>query len=154
MQHLNVQVANAFHVKMEIRAAILVKHVKGEVANVELPLVPSPVLVKCLGRIVMLRIPNVSVPLILLHVVVQPMNASWACARAEVTWPARSTVKPASQDHASATLSQAVTARQLDHSAIKKTVDANALPTSMLVLEHQTNVLMVSASVALRILVV
>ena len=31
------QLQSAFHVKMEIRAAILVKHVKGEVANVELP---------------------------------------------------------------------------------------------------------------------
>ena len=115
---------------------------------------PSPVLVNRLGRIVMLRIPFVSVPLILLHVVVQPMNASWACAHAAVTWPARSTVKPASQDHACATLSQAVTAKQLDHSAMKEAVNANALPTSMLVLEHQTDVLMVSASVVLRILVV
>ena len=37
VQHPNVQVAYAFHVVMELRAAILVKHVKGEVANVELP---------------------------------------------------------------------------------------------------------------------
>ena len=103
---------------------------------------PPPVLVNCLGRFVMLRIPFVSVPLILLHVVIQPMNASWACAHAEVTWPAVSTVKHASQDHASATLSQPVTARQLDHSAMQQKVYANALPTSMLVLEHQTNVLM------------
>ena len=76
MQHPNVQVANAFHVVMELRAATLVKHVKLEVANVENPQVPSPVLVKCLGRIVIIRFPNVSVPLILLHVVVQPMNVS------------------------------------------------------------------------------
>ena len=73
MQHLNVQVANAFRVVMELRAAILEKHVKGEFANVE---IRQPALVKCLGRIVMLRIPFVSVPLILLHVVVQPMNVS------------------------------------------------------------------------------